>query len=276
MIQSFSILPSQPLRPYVHHYWVMRTDGDEVQEDIFPPTCMKWVFHRDVPFSINGVEDRQRSAAICLQYDRTVQVRSNSRLEMICVFFHPYATKFIMGMPAMCLAGSLLELDDINDPELSLLKLRVHSADSNDEAITLIESFLYTRIVRQADSPYIRQLAFAFDTLKTNPSIHLPELANAACLGERQFRTVFTENVGITPKQLLRLNRFKYILNLLISNPTPHLEDAVFAGDLTDYSHLNKEFHHFANMTPRDFLENLKNIKDKKMLEAYRSYYNTR
>lgn len=276
MIQSFSILPSEPLRPYVHHYWVMRTDGEEVCEDIFPPTCMKWVFHREVPFSINGIEDSARNAAICLQYDRTVQVQSSSRLEMICVFFHPYATKFIMRMPAMDLAGHLIGLDEIDDTELAQLKHRVHSADSNDEAIMLIESFLYDRISQQSGNPYLKQLSFAFSTLQANPTIHLQELASAACLSERQFRTVFTENVGIAPKQLMRLNRFKYIINRLICNPALHLEEALFAGDLTDYSHLNKEFHHFANMTPREFLDNLRMIREGQLMDTYQSYYNCR
>ncbi|MDO4511659.1 MAG: helix-turn-helix domain-containing protein [Bacteroidales bacterium] len=275
MIKSFSILPSALLRPYVHHYWVMKSDGDDVSETIFPPACMKWVFHRGVPFAIDGDSDDSRQASLCVQYDRPVQVTSHRRLEMISVFFTPYATRAVMQMPAELLAGKLLDFDDVDDKELSALKRRVHDADSTDEAIMLIDTFLQRRVLGIPQSPYIDQLAHVFDVMSANPQAKIPMLAEKACLCERQFRTIFSDNVGFSPKHMIRINRFKTILNRLVTNPEVALEELVLETDLTDYSHLNKEFRHFAGMTPRQYLELLQAVKQNRLLGVYKSYYCT-
>ncbi|MDO4496507.1 MAG: hypothetical protein Q4B58_01545, partial [Bacteroidales bacterium] len=65
------------------------------------------------------------------------------------------------------------------------------------------------------------------------------------------------------------------MLNLLVTNPSLSFEELYLEGDLTDYSHLNKEFHHFTNMTPREYLESLRKIQADNMLDVYQSYYDT-
>ncbi|MDO4496506.1 MAG: hypothetical protein Q4B58_01540, partial [Bacteroidales bacterium] len=200
MIKTFTILPAPPLRSLVHHYWVMRTDGETVNESIFPPTCMKWIFHRGTPFAIDGAFDVDRKATVCLQYEHAVSVNSCSgALDMICVFFRPYATKAIMGVSAGELTGRLIDLEEMGDLEITRLKYRVNSAENNDEAIQLIETFLLDKIKSTEVTLYLNQLERTFEMLNSNPLIRISELAGSACLCERQFRTVFEEHVGVSP-----------------------------------------------------------------------------
>lgn len=99
MIETYTIFPCEALRPYVHHYWLMHVMGEVVSGDIMPPASMKWVFHRSSPFALDNRTDRLSAANICIRYGQTVHVHTENELDMICVFFQPYAAKMVLKMP---------------------------------------------------------------------------------------------------------------------------------------------------------------------------------
>ena len=68
MLQSRLLLPSVPLRPFIHHFWVMRADAFPHEMSVMPRGCSKWIFHRMEPFVVNGVEERGNIATVCGQY----------------------------------------------------------------------------------------------------------------------------------------------------------------------------------------------------------------
>ena len=51
------MLPTPPLRAYVHHYWVMKTERISAEMNIVPTGSMKWMFHRRTPLVVNGMVD---------------------------------------------------------------------------------------------------------------------------------------------------------------------------------------------------------------------------
>jgi len=273
MVKIFTLYPCEALRPYVHHYWVMRVEGEVVSEDIIPPASMKWVFHRSSPFTINNQPDVHRNANVCLTYGQTVHVHAEKELNMICVFFQPYASKMVLKMPCEQLAGKLDALDNLEDVAFTQLKRMVLDADTNDEALRLIEEILLVRIYSAEESPYLKQLQHVSRTIALHPNIRTEQLAKEACLCERQFRTVFKENYGVSPKQFLRFNRFMHLHRMIIANPEINLKELVFKGDFTDYSHINKDFQHFAGLPPSEVIDMIQHVMQSNEREAYKSYY---
>ncbi|MGN1228121.1 MAG: helix-turn-helix domain-containing protein [Prevotella sp.] len=273
MVETYTIYPCEALLPYVHHYWLMHVMGEVVSGDIMPPASMKWIFHRSSPFALDNRTDHLSAANICMRYGQTVHVHTESELDMICVFFQPYAAKMVLQMPCDGLAGKIDALDNMDDIAFTQLKRMVLEADSNHEALRLIEDFLLKRIYSTDTNLYLKSLQHVSRKITLKPSVRTEQLAEEACLCERQFRTVFKENFGISPKQYLRFNRFMRLHRLIISNPTINLKDLVHEGDFTDYSHLNKDFQHFAGLPPTEFIEMIKQIIRSNDGEAYKSYY---
>lgn len=273
MVETYTIYPCEALRPYVHHYWLMHVIGEVVSGDIMPPVSMKWVFHRSLPFALDNRTDHLSAANICMRYGQTVHVHTESELDMICVFFQPYAAKMVLQMPCDEWAGKIDALDNIDDIAFAQLKRKVLEADSNHEALLLIEDFLQKRIYSTETNLYLKPLQHVSRKIILKPNIRTEQLAEEACLCERQFRTVFKENFGISPKQYLRFNRFMRLHRLIISNPTINLKDLILEGDFTDYSHLNKDFQHFVGLPPTEFIEMVRQIIKGNDGEAYKSYY---
>ncbi|MGN1245083.1 MAG: helix-turn-helix domain-containing protein [Muribaculaceae bacterium] len=273
-MQSRVILPTPPLRAYVHHYWVMKADRISAEMNIVPTGSMKWMFHRSTPLVVNGVVDTTNVASVCGQYNRSIHVHTTASTHLLFVFFQPYAMKMITGIPSSNFEEDNVSMDLLGMPEFHDLKCRVLDSATDEEAIAIIENFIIQRIyINGNDSVYLKQLATVCDAIANDPTIGIDRLSDIACLSERQFRRIFTEHVGLTPKQMLRTKRFLQASRLIQT-----LDEKVFTSivdDLgfTDHSHFNKEFRHFAGMSPTEYLAHLRDIQRTDFIRGYRAYH---
>ena len=105
------------------------------------------------------------------------------------------------------------------------------------------------------------------------PSLRLSDLSATACLGERQLRRVFAEQVGMGPKQILRIHRFRRAVQALLRNPGQGFDDLLYRLGYTDHSHFNREFHALAGLSPSAWLRYLQTIGQDGSLPAYRGYH---
>ena len=65
----------------------------------------------------------------------------------------------------------------------------------------------------------------------------------------RTLQRLFQQQVGISPKQFARLERFKHVYSLL-QKPTWSKADSLFLSGYFDQPHFNKEFKSFTNENP--------------------------
>ena len=165
MLQSKIIWPSFPLRPYIHHYWIMRAWGNSMEMNIMPMGNMKWMFHRGTPFHINGVFDPRNVASICGQYNSAVQVGMYDDCNIIYVFFHPYAMKMITGIPCHLFEDKNISMDDLGIPAFQLLKRMVLDAESDEKAIAYIEDFIIRQLAYRDRDSHLKQLMFVCDEI---------------------------------------------------------------------------------------------------------------
>ena len=210
------ILPSPPLRPYVHHYWIIQTYGRGISPIIMPTGCIKWIFHRKQSFRVNGVTGLTARASICGPYDQAVHLDTQEEVEMIMVFFYPYTSHLFTEMPCQLFANDNIDFDCLENTEFKRLKTCVLEADSAESSIAHIESFLQRQLTRTAHLSYLKPLAKVFQAIEQSQEIRVEALAETACLSERQFRRVFIEHVGLSPKQLIRIQRFYGLTKELI------------------------------------------------------------
>lgn len=273
MITSQVILPSPALSFYVHHYWILRACDVRMSQLILPSGCMKWIFHRKKPFDVNGMGDFMTQISVCGQYERAIHIQSDENVEMLAVFFHPYAMQMIMGMPCHPFTNNNVDFDDIENKNFSELKNKIQDAPNSEACITLIESFIFCQLTKNQNAPYFYSLQKVFHEMYANPECRIETLAEIACLSERQFRRVFTENVGMSPKQLIRIQRFHLVTNSMMQLNSETFSALLDKYGYVDHSHFNHEFQHFTGMSPSSYLQFLeKNRKDGNM-SVYRSYH---
>ena len=263
------------LRPFVHHYWIMKTCKTNMSQLIMPTGFPRWIFHRKTPLEVNGTTDAGLQASVVGLYEKAIHVSALEDVEMITVFFYPYAIPIIMGIPGCKFTHCNVDFDSLENPAYKQLKSRVLEAETSEACIDIIENFILGQIVRTQDSPYFKPLAKAFQLLATNLGAHIDELASAACLSERQFRRVFSSYVGLSPKQFQCIQRFHLSTKEILQTNCENLNEALYMYGYTDRSHFNHEFHKIAGISPTKYLSLLEKIRKEDMIKAYRSYHTT-
>ncbi|MBQ0156633.1 MAG: AraC family transcriptional regulator [Bacteroidales bacterium] len=153
------------------------------------------------------------------------------------------------------------------------MKAKVLESESTDKCIDLIEEFIIKRLLKAQGSNYIKQLSNAFQLMNAKPDVRMEELASEACLSERQFRRVFIDNVGMSPKQIQRIQRFHLATNEMLQSKVENIEHIVYKYGYTDHSHFNREFHEIAGMSPTEYLNSLESIRKHGIMPIYRSYH---
>ena len=273
MLQSKIIWPSFPLRPYIHHYWIMRAWGNSMEMNIMPMGNMKWMLHRGTPFHINGIFDPRNVASICGQYNSAVQVGMYDDCNIIYVFFHPYAMKMITGIPCHLFEDKNISMDDLGIPAFQLLKRMVLDAESDEKAIAYIEDFIIRQLAYRDRDSHLKQLMFVCDEINKHSFATLNQLADKACLSERQLRRVFLDNVGLSPKLMLRTRRCLQASKMIQDMTTKDFTQLTFELGFTDHSHMYKEFKQFAGMSPSEYFDHVNEIRRHHLIKGYKAYH---
>lgn len=273
MVTAEIILPSVALQTYVHHYWVLKTADINMSNIILPKGSLHWMFHRKKAFDVDNISQDGVKASATGLYDKAIHISTKEDVELITVFFQPYAAGTIMGMPCKVLSFDNIDFDRLEMIEFKELKHHVLNADSTEECIDMIEKFILRRLIKTQVSPYMKQLQAVFSLMKSKPDVRTSELASEACLSERQFRRIFMDNVGMNPKQIQRIMRFRLATNEIIHSSKENLDDILYTNGYTDHSHFNHEFHDIVGISPTEYIASLDKVRKKGFMSVYRSYH---
>lgn len=145
-----------------------------------------------------------------------------------------------------------INVEDLEDIELNDLKRNISVEPAVETCIRLIERFFMQRLV-DVDCNYQRT-QHAIRQIINQPQIDVKTLAESTCLGYRQFKRVFTDHVGMSPKEYYRVVRFQRALYLLQNHPGMELVDLAYSCGFYDSSHLVKDFKEFTGCSPTQYL----------------------
>lgn len=254
-MQSFKIIkPSSILAPYVRHYWILQDEAVvPVTERTLPVGCVQLVFHRGKQLLLPKEGRLQPQTFICGQSAGFSDVLSTGEIEMITVVFQPYASKVFLQTPAHLFYGKQVATDEMGDKELEDLSKRIMDTPGYEQCIRLIEQFFLKRL-RDFSEYNLNRMPAVFAEIHEEPHASVVQLAETACLSTKQFGRIFTDYVGATPKEFIRIVRMQRALSLLQQNVTASFAQVAYECGFFDQSHMIKEFKLFSGYTPAEYL----------------------
>ena len=253
-MQTFRIVkPAPALSPYIRYYWILRDDAAlPVSERTLPVGCVQLVFHKGKRLMCLQESRLQPQSFISGQSFGFSDVVSTGVIEMITVVFQPYAAKVFLQIPLHLFNGQNVSTDEVEDRELSDLSYRITDTPDNDQCIRLIEQFFFRRLA--SGSEYnLKRLSTVLDEINLHPQVNTLQLSDVACLSTKQFGRVFTDYIGTTPKDFLRIVRMQRALYVLQQNPGSPFAQVAYECGFSDQSHI-KEFKLFSGYTPAEYL----------------------
>lgn len=146
-----------------------------------------------------------------------------------------------------------IDLELILGSEVRFLLEKLESSHSYTQTASLLDDF-FLRILKQNNKDkrtFFMQVNQVLSNESKLPSV--VELADLMNLHERNLQRRFKEEIGLTPKEYLRLTRFVKIFRDITTDPRITIQDLIWRGGFYDQAHLIHEFQKVTNCSPMDF-----------------------
>jgi AraC-like DNA-binding protein len=168
------------------------------------------------------------------------------------VRLRPGAARLLLGrMPVDEVRGSQVPLEAVAGG-LGSLTDRLAGAGSAEAAAEVLDAFVAGLTPRYEPDAAVEQVV---RMLRPDGTPHVPDLAEAVGLSERQLRRRFTEAVGYGPKTLHGILRFQRALRLGRSEAAAGgLAAIAYEAGYADQPHFTREVRRLAGMTPSELL----------------------
>ncbi|MBP0905039.1 AraC family transcriptional regulator [Mariniflexile gromovii] len=165
------------------------------------------------------------------------------------VSFYPYAIKQLFGIDAYELLNELPEVNFLLPK--SFTEKMIDTKEKNKRIQLLIDYFndKVDQIKKYDAFNEIVWETFQNEIKESNVHSFLKKFK----ISERQLERRFKNNIGLTPNQFLRINRFEKSIQLIKESNV--LSDIVFKLNYSDQSHFCRDFKEFSQFTPTQFMK---------------------
>jgi AraC-like DNA-binding protein len=177
----------------------------------------------------------------------------SNQFRLLSVQFQPGVLSKFLRLPLTDFTDVRIDAEAILRAEISHIYKEMSDTEEYEKIIGIIETYLWKRI------NYLQINFHPIDIvarmISENPTgLSLEKMAGDACLSISQFERRFRQQMGISPKLFLRINRFYKAYQLKEQNPDKDWLSIALHTGYYDYQHLVKDFQQFSYSTPQSLL----------------------
>jgi AraC-like DNA-binding protein len=172
---------------------------------------------------------------------------------LLGVALRPSGSHAWLGVAASALAQRTLALSDVLGDSATTLRERLLEARDSEARFALMEAWLLRRLdPRRGTHPAV---TWALQRIAdSGGQDEVAWLAREIGFSRKHLAALFAEQVGLSPKAVARLHRFRHALRLIEGAArVPWSELAAHCGYF-DQAHLSRDFREFCGFAPGEFL----------------------
>ena len=247
------IIPADPaLHPLVECFWVNQSDRyyQPVQR-IVPDGCVDIIYR--LPVSQLSVPKKQPGQSLTPilvgTMTQPIMAYHQPMYNYLGIRFRPGGIAAFIDKPLYAFTDAVCPIDAVQPILGTFIQRQLAEEENWPGRISLLE----THFTNSLRLPLVLPTAFPAVVqylLDKNGQTSLLQLSQVANRSPRQVERLFLQYVGVSPKLLARIVRFRYVKALLDSGTTDSLMGIAFDNGYTDHAHLTKEFKAFAGLTP--------------------------
>ncbi len=256
------ILPCATLQKYVRKYQVFRFVFDK---EIIPP--IKHHYPRPehcITFYIRDAQKFTYSIPITIQSYPQCVINGMHKVPVhryagndflaIKVILRPSVLYQLVKFPLNKLTNTFIDAEDIWGNDVSSVCNRLKELNELPDMITVIESFIESRIKKvKSDCSHLDKV-FDFVLHEKNDA-SIDWLASQCYLSVRQFIRKFEERIGVSAKTFERIIRFDNAYRMKNRHPEYDWLTIAISCNYYDYQHMVKDFKEFSGLTPSSLYE---------------------
>ena len=255
--REYAIPP--PLSPFVKSIWSFEDRGtvyEKARERILPDACVELVIHFRHPFRnyfADGTTNLQPGSLVVGQMKRFLEIEPCDASGFVAVRFHARSAYLFFRTPLTAITNSVVPLPEIWNNRADEYTERVALARGMSARVRIVEEMLLEALRENGRRDCAVERCVQFIQNATEP-IAVAELASMLGLSSRQLARRFQSAVGMSPIELLRVNRFIRAARLLRERANTSLTETAYECAYFDQAHFNHDFRAFAGMTPGQFI----------------------
>jgi AraC-like DNA-binding protein len=198
-----------------------------------------------------GAGERMGSFVAGLSDSSSVTETAGSQVG-VQVNFTPLGAHMFFGLPMDQIANRAVSLEDVL-PDAGSVTARLSEASSWVARFDLLDATIGERL--SSARPPSGEVAWAWRRLTDlRGCVGIETLARDVGWSRRHLAALFRRQVGLTPKVLARVLRFRRAVDLLQRPERHSLADIAYACGYYDQAHLNRDFRRLADATPIELL----------------------
>lgn len=251
----FQPIPAaEKLRPYIRNYWVLTFRALEpggTQRVMTNGACCMMYFPKEGTLMLYGPSMHN----IVIDFEPGEHT-------ILGVEFHPAGVHAFFKESTSLFVDKQLSAEDLGEAFVRYQQQLAQIANMEDYA-QVANAFFLQRLAdtgRGEDINMQRMMrVFAYIESQHPVDIRLADLATEACVCPRQFNRIFTEYVGLTPKEYIRIYRFHAALLALREHPAhTTLMQLAWDNGYYDLKHMNTDFRDICTHLPKSDEINLR------------------
>lgn len=254
--------PSEPLRGLVRSLWAGSSPRAGARHRTLPNGELTLMLHLGAGQELRELGARDCRVRLGGSFLAGLQERpatfetleANTRVAAVRLL-PPGGFGLLSGLPQAEVTGCVLDGESLLGGAAGITALRERMGNAPDlgAALDWLEAWLLARFA--ASRPAHAATRAARSLLQgAQGQQRIDGLARAANVSPRRLRELFLREVGVTPKRLARILRFRAALERLATAPAVDLTRLALDCGYYDQAHLHRDFRGLATMTPVDYL----------------------
>jgi AraC-like DNA-binding protein len=233
--------PASGLAALVRCYWTVA--GNATAEStrtnrVLPDGCIDVIVNLSEPNAYAFVVGPMLEAEV---------FRHAGAVDMIGVRFVPGAASTFLRLPAYELTANTIAAGDIW-PDIPVLIERLCEAANIERRLNVLNRYLLAKLEGGQRSDVALEAMQLIQ--RSRGLLSLSSLRDTLGVGERTLQRAFDGAVGLSPKQALRIMRFRHAVALLHRRPALTLARIALLTGYADQAHFTREFRTLAGVTP--------------------------
>jgi AraC-like DNA-binding protein len=171
-----------------------------------------------------------------------------------CLQFNltPIGARRIFGIPMHALSERIVDFSDVMGRAGEQFETQIAEAADWETRFDLLDRFLLQRVGQS--QPVSGAVRHAWDRLRdTRGAMPVAALAEELGWSRKHLACKFSEDVGLAPKTIARLFRFRRVVDRSADELASRWTDVALDAGYFDQAHLIRDFRQFAGMTPVEF-----------------------
>ncbi len=253
------IQPNGFLKNYIRHYCFMESDPHEgdVTERVIPTENIQLMFHYGNPFVVcqsNNTFRKQPRSIISGLSSSFSDVSTNGATGVVFVSFFPAGACQFFNFPLSEVENQSVDLSDFFKTEMAPVEEKLSICNTLSGRVKVIEDFLALCFapITSYDQKIITK---GIDLIRYGKGqVTATSLAVDLSLTTKSLERKFSQYLGKTTKQLVKLIRFQQVLQDFSYQKHINLTEIAYRNGYYDQSHFIRDFKTHTGYTPKEFI----------------------